>query len=306
MRMQLELGLSRPSVFSLCESYPLPQVRLELAANLGGRILPIVGDSNMGAEILLRECRESAADLNWNCLSVKISPSGLPCRSAVEAIAEKVGCYMTGSVNLFGSLAEKILAANYRLIIIEGASNLSEAGIWELVKFLEEISAPGKENGTQRLIVWHTLPNWEQVFRGRDTPRQYFFGNVVLQPIARETSAQDIEMVFPELGQLLKASKPAHNRVFEKTGGRIGLWAQLESALSVPEKNPLAKNGAGETLDQLLNVIVGVEAQDGTVKTRPSKSPRCAKIPKGESKYNSKKAASTQRNHRGKRRKPRN
>ena len=306
MHGQLELGFFHPSAFSLCQRHPLPLARLKISASLGGRILPIVGGNNTGAEFLLQECLMNADSLNWKSLLVKVGPSGAPCHSAVVALAEKLDCYLTQGESLFGQLPVKIREANFRLILIEGASHLSDTGVWEMIELLEDIISSNKGGGPPPLFVWHARPNWEEIFRCDDPPRQYFLGDVVLPPVSRDTSEQEIETVFPALGRLLKTSKQANEHLFAKTDGRIGLCAKLEEALSLPVQYQFDEKNAGEALHQLLEVIVGIEAPEGVVTTRPPQRHQSAHLPGSEPKYNPHFESRSRRGRRGKRRKTRN
>lgn len=305
MHGQQELSLPQPSVFSLCERHPLPLSQLRLAGREGGRILPIVGGNNMGAELLLQECLEHANVLHWNTLFVKAGPSGAPCDSVVDAIAKELGCYRTGGANLFGHLPDAVRKGNYQLVVIGGAAHLSEDGVWEMVQFLDDLSSSAKGDGPLPLFVWHACPNWQRIFRYDDPPLEHFLGDVLLSTVPSTTSAECMASVFPALGQVLKNSRPACERLFEKTVGRIGLLATLDDVLSKRDEGHREAASAEETLEQLLELFVGSECQEATVKTRPPERSRSASLPPSERKYAPPLTTRSRRGRRGKRRKPR-
>ena len=161
--------LVKGSPFELCKNHPLPARFLDFAIQAGNKILPIVGDSNAGADILLRECQVYASAHDIKCLTITVGASVAKGDTIIEAIAQKIGlsAHINSYLDFFGSLSRTILADGYQIILLDGASHMSQKCINELIDLLErmrEHSVDAGKNHSCPLIVWHALPNWQSEY----------------------------------------------------------------------------------------------------------------------------------------------
>jgi hypothetical protein len=257
--------LAKGSPFELCIINPLPARFLDFAIREGGKILPIVGDSNAGADILLRECQTYASAHDINCLTITVGASVAKGDTIIEAIAQKIGlpAHINSYLDFFGSLSTRIIEDGYQLILIDGASHMSQKGLNELVDMLvrmREQSVDDGKNHSCPLIVWHALPNWESEYSSRNDspPLKYFWKSIYLPIAEQKCSIEKITAAFPSLGAAVAAAgETAWDLVISATDGQLGIIDVLNSSLqSLPSSDiPLF------ALSALLTLTHGVKMQ---------------------------------------------
>ena len=278
MDNQLTLPLeTKRDVFRVCRGCPISEPQMKLATQLGPRIVPVVGGINSGAEFVMDAIRGYADSHGLKYLNVHGAPGlSAPCESIIKSISRALrGCFGQDR-DLFGSLMERVIEDSYRIIIIEGASRLSDSGIRELTHFLESTNELNVDEGCAPVVLWHAKQNWERAYWPDAQPRRYFAGNLLVPATHMDVSIDEICAAFPYLGHALKAcGESAWSEVMDKTDGQLGSIQELENMLQKIFKTPSlapATKESGELLNRLLNVMFGTEADEHSISPPPNRT----------------------------------
>lgn len=265
------IGQAEPNpVLTACGDF-LADFDLEMAICLGGRILPIVGSLNSGAEHALEELQRQATVLGVTALHVKIPPTRKPVDTVIRAIAHAVKCPCVMELDLFGSLSACLQEKGVRVITLEGASHLTEQGIRELAQLCQ----PSGIGQLGPLVIWHAKPGWELAYRPDAPPRSVFLGGVHMPLVDIKLSESAIRRAFPCLVTALNPTNElSWQRILDATAGELGsLWIlDKESAKATSARPNQSAVQKTQLVIRLLDMLFGKPREIVTTQAPPKRT----------------------------------
>jgi len=174
----------------------------------------------------MNEFRSQAEAFGLTVLSVEIPPTSKAMESVIDVIARAAKCPSFMEKDLFGSLPACLREKGIRIIVLEGASHLSDTGIREMAR----LCLSSSDGQPMPPIIWHAKPGWEMAYRPDAPPCALFLGSIPMPVVESALPIETIRLAFPCLGGILNpANDSLWNRVIDATNGELGSLLILEN-----------------------------------------------------------------------------
>lgn len=271
MDRALTISPKKKSLLDLCDPSPVVKLNVKILSSLGGRILPIVGDHNSGADSLIDEVIADCGHKYLYLLEINVPNTGFDCPSILDIISKKIGWNLEFGKFHALSVAESIMAYGFSVITIVGAANLTKNGIKEMTVLLDSLHSLSSSERQPPVILWHARPNWEATYEPEPPPCRYFFPNFYVPTADPKASVATIESALPNVGPIIiAAGVKAWKNVIEKThGGELGRLLELDKMAKSIHYSSKLIGREKQTIDWLLWITMGESQKLEALASRP-------------------------------------
>lgn len=269
MQTDLTFWPENHNLCSICTESPVEILNLEIMSSFGARIRPIVGDYNCGADFLINEVVNDCRQKKLSCLVINVANTGLDCPSIIDVVVKKIGWDLRLGEDPARCAADRIIACDYRVLTITGASHLTKEGIREMTVFMDCLS---RFNSACRppVVIWHARPNWESTFKPEAPPQQYFLGNFYVPTADPKATPSKICSALPYVGPIIIGCKgDGWGKVMEKTTGQLGSLRQLDCMAFSLHRLETKIGSETKILDLLLRQLLGESRDSEVLASRP-------------------------------------